>query len=75
MQKLSTRRQVENGTYLCEFYLPCAGKISAPVEVVGHGVVNEKFGNHLIRMRFLELPGGDKDEIKRFTFSNAENPV
>lgn len=75
IQKLSTQRQVENGRYFCEFYLPSAGKISAPVEVVGYGTGNEKFGDHLIRMRFLDLPGDDKAKIKQFIFTNAEHPA
>lgn len=74
IQKISAKRQVEKGEYYCEFVLPDYGKIEVPVEVLGFGSDAEKFSEHLIRMRFLDLDPAIKDKIEKYIADNrAEN--
>lgn len=63
IQKISAKRQVEKGDYLCEFVLPEFGKISVPVTVLGFGYEDEKFSEHLVRMKFLDLDPDQKEKI------------
>lgn len=70
IQKISAKRQVEKGEYHCEFVLPDSGKIEASVEVLGLGSDAEKFGEHLIRMRFLDLDPESKDKIEKYIANN-----
>ena len=70
IQKISAKRQVEKGEYHCEFVLPDSGKIEASVEVLGFGSDAEKFGEHLIRMRFIDLEPATKDKIGKFITNN-----
>ena len=70
IQKVSAKRQVEKGEYHCEFVLPDYGKIEALVEVLGSGSSAEKFGEHLIRMRFLDLDPETKDKLEKYIANN-----
>lgn len=70
IQKISAKRQVENGVYKCEFVLPDSGKIDASVEVLGFGYDDEKFSEHLIRMRFLNLDPETKGKIEKYIANN-----
>ncbi len=64
IQKISAKRQVEKGEYNCEFVLPGSGKIDLLVEVLGFGYDDDKFSEHLIRMRFIDLDPATKEKIK-----------
>lgn len=66
IQKISSQRQVEPGEYSCEFILPDFGTINVSVEVLGFGSEDEKFSEHLIRMRFLNLAPELKEKIKKY---------
>ncbi|MGE5605368.1 MAG: PilZ domain-containing protein [Bacteroidota bacterium] len=70
IQKISAKRQVEKGEYHCEFVLPDSGKIDVLVEVLGFGYEDEKFSEHLIRMRFLDLDPATKDKIEKYIANN-----
>lgn len=70
IQKISAKRQVEKGEYICEFVLPNSGKIITSVEVLGFGYDDEKFSEHLIRMKFLNLDQDSKEKIKNFVAGN-----
>lgn len=70
IQKISAKRQVEKGEYLSEFVLPNSGKITVSVEVLGSGYDDDKFSEHLIRMKFLNLDQDSKEKIKNFVASN-----
>lgn len=70
IQKISAKRQVEKGKYLGEFVLPNSGKITVSVEVLGSGYDDDKFSEHLIRMKFLNLDQDSKEKIKNFVAGN-----
>ncbi len=72
IQKISAKRQVEKGEYSCEFVLPDSGKINVTVEVLGLGYDEEKFSEHLIRMKFLKLDPVSKEKIKKYIASRPE---
>ncbi len=69
IQKISSKRQIEPGEYNCEFVLPNSGKINVSVEVLGFGYEEEKFSEHLIRMRFLNLVPDLKEKIMNYITS------
>ena len=66
IQKISEKRKVELGPYICHFFLPTLGKVSSEVEVVGFGEPDDKFGAHLVRMRFVDIPAESKEKVKQF---------
>lgn len=66
IQKISAKRQVEKVDYLCEFVLPESGKISVLATVLGSGYDDDKFSEHLIRMKFLDLDPEQKEKILRY---------
>lgn len=70
IQKISAKRQVEKGEYHCEFVLPDSGKVEASVEVLGFGSNAEKFSEHLIRMKFLDLDPATKGKIGKYIANN-----
>ncbi len=70
IQKISAKRQVEKGKYNCEFVLPGSGKINAMVEVLGFGSDNERFSEHLIRMRFLDVDQATGEKIRKYIANN-----
>jgi c-di-GMP-binding flagellar brake protein YcgR len=70
IQKISAKRHLEKGEYISEFVLPNFGKISAPVEVLGSGYEDERFSEHLIRMKFLELDPDSQEKIKSYVSGN-----
>jgi len=70
IQKISSKRQVEKGEYHCEFVLPGSGRIEVLVEVLGFGYNEEKFSEHLIRMKFLDLDPLTKGKIGNYIADN-----
>ncbi len=72
IQKISAKRQVEKGEYVCEFVLPNYGKITAAVEVLGSGYDDEKFSEHLIRMKFSNLDPDIKEKIMNYVANRPE---
>lgn len=69
IQKISAKRQVELGEYDCEFILPGFGKVNVLAEVLGFGSGDEKYSEHLIRMRFLNLEPDVKEKVKNYITS------
>lgn len=70
IQKISAKRHLEKGDYISEFVLPNYGKITVPVEVLGSGYEDEKYCEHLIRMKFLNLDPDSKEKIKSYVLGN-----
>lgn len=71
IHKISAKRQVEKGEYNCEFVLPDSGKIEVLAEVLGFGYDDEKFSEHLIRMRFIDLDQATKEKIDKYIANNS----
>jgi hypothetical protein len=69
IQKISSKRQVELGEYDCEFHLAGGVRVTAMVQVLGFGAANEKFGEHMIRMRFVGLDAHFQQRIREFITS------
>lgn len=66
IQKIAVGREVQMGRYQCRFILPGFGKIQTEAEVVGFGREEDKFSQHIVRVRFTRLDAETRDKIKKY---------
>ena len=73
VQKISSTVELLPGEYECQFVLPNFGKIISRVELIGSGDTNERFGNLLIRLRFINIKDEDRQKVTDYVKQNPEN--